>query len=193
MEYYLVFEKGEIVKFLYHKEEGFPLVFRNSEGIDQALEYEDVTLLENQKGNKLRFNFCYENDILLTEDIDLKGTKVKLNEPSIWIDDDDNLFIKEDERDGVPYVASLKSGEGAYIPLTDLETSKEEDSVEDIEFEVGDIVKVKQGRENGGAVGYAKITHFKSHDNVVELEGTDNDGIFSDGYVNAIKNLEKIK
>ena len=64
---------------------------------------------------------------------------------------------------------------------------------DDSSFQVGEIVKVKQGRENGGAVGYAKITHFKSHDNVVELEGTDDDGIFSDGYVNVIKNLEKIK
>lgn len=194
MKYYLGFKKGEIVKFLFHREEGLPLplMFRNSKGIDQALEYEDVTLLENQKGNKLRFNFCYENDILLTEDTSLKGTKVKLNEPSMWIIDDDNLFIEEDESDGVPYVASLKSGKGAYISLKHLETSKE-DSVEDIEFEVGDIVKVKRGKENGGAVGYAKITHFKCYDNVVELEGADVDGRFSDGYVNAIKNLEKIK
>ena len=195
MKYCLGFKKGEIVKFLLHRGEGLPLplMFRNSKGIDQALEYEDVTLLENQKGNKLRFNFCYENDILLTEDTSLKGTKVNLTEHSAWIDDDDNLFIEEDESDGVPYVASLKSGKGAYISLEHLETSKEEDSVEDIEFEVGDIVKVKQGKENGGAVGYAKITHIRCSTGVAELEGTDNDGIFSDGYVNAIRNLEKIK
>ena len=195
MKYYLGFKKGEIVKFLFHREEGLPLplVFRNSKGIDQSLNYEDVTKIDNQEGMLRKFDFCESNGILLTETTDLKGTKVKLNELSIWIDDDDNLFIEEDERDGVPYVASLKSGEGAYIPLIDLEISKEEDSVEGFEFEVGDIVKVKQGRENGGAVGYAKITHFKCYDNVVELEGTDVDGRFSDGYVNAVKNLEKIK
>ena len=80
MEYYLEFKKGDIVKFLYHLEDEVPLLFRNSEGIEQALEHEDVTLLKNQEGNKLRFNFCYENDILLTEDTSLKGTKVNLTE-----------------------------------------------------------------------------------------------------------------
>src|SRR5699024_2210160 len=33
MEYYLGFDKGEIVKFLFHKEESLPLKFRNSEGV----------------------------------------------------------------------------------------------------------------------------------------------------------------
>ncbi|MDN6721594.1 MAG: hypothetical protein L0L52_05080 [Staphylococcus equorum] len=191
MEYYLGFEKGEIVKFLYHREEGIPLplVFINSEGIDQTLEYEDVTLLENQEGNKLRFNFCYENDILLTEDTSLKGTKVNLTEHSVWIEDDESLVIHTDCDDGIPYILSNKSGKGAFISLENLEKR----AFNTPSFEIGEIVKVKQGRENGGAVGYAKITHFKSHDNVIELEGTDDDGIFSDGYVNAIKNLEKIK
>lgn len=191
MEYYLGFKKGEVVKFLYHREEGIPLplVFINSEGIDQAVEYEDVTLLKKQDGNKLRFNFCYENDILLTEDTSLKGTKVNLTEHSVWIEDDESLVIHTDCDDGIPYILSNESGKGAFISLENLEERKEDAP----SFEVGEVVKVKLGRENGGAVGYAKITHFKSHDNVVELEGTDDDGIFSDGYVNAIRNLEKIK
>lgn len=193
MEYYLGFKKGEIVKFLFHVEGGLPLMFINSEGADQAVEHEDVTLLKNQEENKLRFNFCYENDILLTEDTSLKGTKVNLTKHSVWIEDDESLVIHTDCDDGIPYVLSSKSGEGAFISLGNLET-RESDTLQDTpSFEVGEIVKVKQGRENGGAVGYAKITHFKCHDDVVELEGTDNDGIFSDGYVNTIKNLEKIK
>ena len=193
MSYYHCFDKGDIIKFSHKQSSRYSLMFENSEGKLQSLNYEDVTKIDNQEGMLRKFDFCESNGILLTETTDLKGTKVKLNEPSMWIIDDDNLFIEEDESDGVPYVASLESGKGAYISLKHLETSKEEDSVEDIEFEVGDIVKVKQGKENGGAVGYAKITHFKCYDNLVELEGTDNDGIFSDGYVNAIRNLEKIK
>lgn len=122
---------------------------------------------------------------------DLKGTKVKLNESSIWIDDDNNLFVEEDESDGIPYVTSLKSGEGAYISLAHLELSKEKAFV--VNFQAGEIVKVKQGKENGGAVGYAKITRLREDGRIVELEGTDVDGRFSNGYVNAIKNLEKIK
>ena len=37
MEYYLGFEKGEIVKFLFHREESLPLKFRNSEGVEQEI------------------------------------------------------------------------------------------------------------------------------------------------------------
>src|SRR5699024_5647519 len=48
MEYYLGFEKGEIVKFLFHREESLPLKFRNSEGVEQGIRFEDVTRLENQ-------------------------------------------------------------------------------------------------------------------------------------------------
>lgn len=87
----------------------------------------------------------------------------------------------------------LMEFEGTYSELLKVVDEWSKSGVEDIEFEVGDIVKVRQGKENGGAIGYAKITHIRYSTGVAELEGTDNDGIFSDGYVNAIRNLEKIK
>lgn len=191
MSYVHYFDKDDIIKFSHEQSSRYSLMFENSEGTLQSLNYEDVTKIDNQEGMLRKFDFCKRNNILLTEITDLKGKKVKLNEPSIWIDDDDNLFIEEDEGDGVPYITSLQSSEGAYISLAHLELSKEEDSL--VSFQVGEIVKVQQGKENGGAVGYAKITHIRYNEKVVELEGTDVDGTFSNGYVNAIRNLEKIK
>src|SRR5699024_5303464 len=88
MEYYLGFDKGEIVKFLFHREESLTLKFRNSEGVEQGIRFEDVTKLENQEGNSKKFDFCAKNDILFTEDTNLKGTKVSLTEDSKWIGDD---------------------------------------------------------------------------------------------------------
>src|SRR5699024_1266433 len=164
-EYYLGFEKGEIVKFLFHREEILPLKFRNSEGVEQGIRFEDVTRLENQEGNSKRFDFCAKNNILFTEDTDLEKTKVSLTKDSNWIEDDGSLIIHADCADGIPYIVSKNSGDGAFVDLSKLKLRTKEDAPS---FEVGEVVKVKQGRENGGAVGYAKITHFKSHDNVVE-------------------------
>src|SRR5699024_6697496 len=93
MEYYLGFDKGEIVKFLFYREEGLPLMFKNSEGIEQVMRLEDVTKLENQEGNSRKFDFCAKNNILFTEDTNLKGTKVSLTEDSVWIEDDGSLII----------------------------------------------------------------------------------------------------
>ena len=100
MYYHLEFEKGEIVKSLFYREEGLPLMFKNSEGIEQAMRLEDVTLLENQKGNSRKFDFCAKNNILFTEDTNLKGTKVSLTEDSVWIEDDGSLIIDIDCEDG---------------------------------------------------------------------------------------------
>ena len=68
MEYYLGFDKGEIVKFLFHKEEGLPLEFKNSQGIEQGVKLEDVTKLGDQEANSKKFDFCAKNNILFTED-----------------------------------------------------------------------------------------------------------------------------
>lgn len=188
MEYYLEFKKGEIVKFLYHREEGIPLplVFINSEGKDQTLEYEDVTLLENQEGNKLRFNFCYENDILFTEDTSLKGTKVNLTKHSVWIEDDESLVIHTDCDDGIPYILSNKSGEGAFISLRDLKKRNKDIP----SFEIGETVEVKEGRAHSGAVGYAILTDI--HDDEVILQGFNKHGDFLDSWHNSIDNIEKV-
>lgn len=186
MEYYLGFKKGEIVKFLFHREDSSRLEFRNSEGTNQAIEHEDVTLLENQEGNKLRFNFCYENDILLTEDTSLKGTKVNLTEHSAWIEDDESLVINTDCDDGIPYIKSNKSGYGAFISLGNLEKRKEDTP----SFEVGETVEVKEGKDLSGAVGYAILADIRE-DNVV-LQGFNKHREFLDSWYNNIDNIKKV-
>ena len=190
MEYCLGFKKGEIVKFLFHEENDLLLVFRNSEGIDQAVEYEDVTLLENQEGNKLRFNFCYENDILFTEDTSLKGTKVNLAKQSSWIEDDGSLIINTDCDDGIPYIKSNKSGYGAFISLEKLE-KRESDTLQDTpSFEIGEVVEVKEGKDCSGAVGYAILTDIEERE--VILQGFNKDGEFFDSWHNNIDNIKKV-
>ena len=190
MEYCLGFKKGEIVKFLFHEENDLLLVFRNSEGIDQAVEYEDVTLLENQEGNKLRFNFCYENDILFTEDTSLKGTKVNLTKQSSWMEDDGSLIINTDCDDGIPYIKSNKSGYGAFIRLEKLE-KRESDTLQDTpSFEIGEVVEVKEGKDCSGAVGYAILTDIEERD--VILQGFNKDGEFFDSWHNNIDNIKKV-
>lgn len=190
MEYCLGFKKGEIVKFLFHEENDLLLAFRNSEGIDQAVEYEDVTLLENQEGNKLRFNFCYENDILFTEDTSLKGTKVNLTKQSSWIEDDGSLIINTDCDDGIPYIKSNKSGYGAFISLEKLE-KRESDTLQDTpSFEIGEVVEVKEGKDCSGAVGYAILTDIEERE--VILQGFNKDGEFFDSWHNNIDNIKKV-
>lgn len=186
MEYYLGFKKGEIVKFLFHLENGLPLEFKNSKDIDQAVEYEDVTLLENQEGNKLRFNFCYENDILLTEDTSLKGTKVNLTKDSVWIEDDESLVIHTDCDDGIPYILSNKSGEGAFISLRDLKKRNKDIP----SFEIGETVEVKEGKSCYGAAGYAVLVDIKEDE--IILQGFDKDGNFSSTWHNNIDNIKKV-
>src|SRR5699024_10764519 len=167
-EYYLGFEKGEIVKFLFHKEESLPLKFRNSEGVEQGIRFEDVTRLENQEGNSKRFDFCAKNNILFTEDTDLEKTKVSLTKDSSWIEDDGSLIIHADCADGIPYIVSKNSGDGAFVELSGLKLRTEEDVPN---LEVGDYVKVKEGKECGGAKGFAIVTDIE--DDNVRLKGID--------------------
>lgn len=186
MGYYLGFDKGEIVKFLFHREEGLPLMFRNSKCIEQAVEYEDVTRLKNQEGTKLRFDFCYKNDILFTEKTSLKGIEVDLTKQSSWIEDDGSLVIETDCDDGIPYIKSKKSGHGAFISLENLETRKEDVP----SFKIGETVEVKEGKSCSGAVGYAILEDIKEDE--IILKGFNKDGDFSDTWHNDIKSIKKV-
>lgn len=187
MEYYLDFDKGEIVKFLFHKDTGLPLMFVNSKDVEQALTFEDVTVLENQEGNSRKFDFCAKNDILFTEDTNLKGTKVSLTEGSDWIEDDGSLIIHADCADGIPYIVSNNSGDGAFVELSKLKLRTEEDI---LNLKVGDYVRVKKGREHLGAKGFAIVTGIEDGD--VILKGIDEYGSYSEGWINNANNVIKI-
>lgn len=187
MEYYLGFDKGEIVKFLFHREDGLSLMFTNSEGIEQAVELEDVTVLENQEGNSRKFDFCAKNDILFTEDVNLKGTKVSLTEDSDWIEDDGSLIIHADCADGIPYIVSNNSGDGAFVELSKLKLRTEEDI---LNLKVGDYVIVKEGKEHDGAKGFAIITGIEDGD--VYLKGINIHGDYSEEWINNANNVIKI-
>lgn len=186
MEYYLEFEKGEIIKFLSYADDDFHLIFENSKGIAQLVVFEDVTLLKNQEGNKLRFNFCYENDILLTEDTSLKGTKVNLTEQPVWIEDDESLVIHTDCDDGIPYIVSSKTGDDAFVSLEKLEKRNQDTP----SFEIGETVEVKEGKDCSGAVGYAILTDIEEDE--IILQGFNKDGEFFDSWHNNIDNIKKV-
>src|SRR5699024_236129 len=187
MEYYLGFDKGEIVKFLFYREEGLPLMFKNSEGIEQVMRLEDVTKLENQEGNSRKFDFCAKNNILFTEDTNLKGTKVSLTEDSVWIEDDGSLIIDRDCADGIPYVKSNNSGYGAFVDLSKLKLRTKEYTQS---LEIGDYVKVKEGEEYGGAKGFAIVTDIEG-DNV-RLKGIDENSYYRETWINSVDNVIKI-
>lgn len=187
MEYYLDFDKGEIVKFLLHKDTGLPLMFVNSKDVEQALTFEDVTVLENQEGNSRKFDFCAKNDILFTEDTNLKGTKVSLTEGSDWIEDDGSLIIHADCADGIPYIVSNNSGDGAFVELSKLKLRTEEDT---LNLKVGDYVRVKEGEEHFGAKGFAIIAGIEDGD--VYLKGINIDGDYSEEWINNANNVIKI-
>ena len=187
MDYYLEFEKGEVIRFLSYGEDDFSLIFENSKGVEQLVKYEDVTLLENQEGNKLRFNFCYENDILFTEDTSLKGTKVNLTKQSSWIEDDGSLIINTDCDDGIPYIKSNKSGYGAFVVLSKLKLRTKEYTQS---LEIGDYVKVKEGKECGGAKGFAIVAD--TEENNIYLKGIDADGKYRETWINNVNNVIKI-
>lgn len=187
MEYYLDFDKGEIVKFLFHKDASLPLMFVNSKDVEQALTFEDVTVLENQEGNSRKFDFCTKNDIPFTEDTNLKGIKVSLTEGSDWIEDDGSLIIHADCADGIPYIVSNNSGDGAFVELSKLKLRTEEDT---LNLKVGDYVRVKEGREHLGAKGFAIVTGIEDGD--VILKGIDEYGSYSEGWINNANNVIKI-
>lgn len=186
MEYYLDFDKGEIVKFLFHKDCGLPLMFVNSKNVEQALSFEDVTVLENQEGNSRKFDFCAKNDVLFKEDTSLKGTKVNLTEHSVWIEDDNSLVIHTDCDDGVPYILSNKSGEGAFISLRDLKKRNKDIP----SFKIGETVEVKEGKDRSGAVGYAILTEIEEDE--IILKGFNKYGDFSSAWHNSIGSIKKV-
>lgn len=186
-KYYLDFDKGEIVRFLFHKDVGLPLMFKNSAGNEQALRLEDVTKLENQEGNSLKFDFCTNNGILFTETTDLEETKVNLTKSNEWIVDDGFLIIDTDCEDGIPYVKSYESGYGAYIGLDSLKLRTEEDAPS---LKVGDYVKVKKGKEYSGAKGLAIVAEIE--EDRVRLKGIDTNGRYSETWVNKVSNVIKI-
>ena len=187
MEYYLGFDKGEIVKFLFHREESLPLKFRNSEGVEQGIRFEDVTRLENQEGNSKRFNFCAKSNILFTEDTDLEKTKVSLTKDSSWIEDDGSLIIHADCADGIPYIVSKNSGDGAFVDLSKLKLRTKEYTPN---IKAGDYVKVKEGKECGGAKGFAIVTDIEG-DNV-RLKGIDENSYYRETWINSVDNVIKI-
>lgn len=187
MEYYSNFDKGEIVKFLYHKDIGLPLMFKNSEGYEQALRFEDVTLLKSQEGNSRKFDFCAKNNILFTKDTSLKGTKVNLTKDSVWIEDDGSLIIDIDCEDGLPYVKSNDSGYGAFVDLSKLKLRTKEYTQS---LEIGDYVKVKEGKEYGGAKGFAIVTNIE--DDNVRLKGIDVNSDYRETWINSVDNVIKI-
>ena len=187
MEYYLNFDKGEIVKFLYHTDIGLPLMFKNSEGYEQALRFEDVTLLKSQEGNSRKFDFCAKNNILFTKDTSLKGTKVNLTKDSVWIEDDGSLIIDIDCEDGLPYVKSNNSGYGAFVNLSKLKLRTKEYTQS---LEIGDYVKVKEGKEYGGAKGFAIVTNIE--DDNVRLKGIDVNSDYRETWINSVDNVIKI-
>ena len=187
MEYYLGFDKGEIVKFLSHEDGNLPLMFVNSKDKEQSLKLEDVTKLENQEGNSRKFDFCAKNNILFTEDTNLKGTKVSLTEGSGWIEDDGSLIIHADCADGIPYIVSNNSGDGAFVELSKLKLRTEEDT---LNLKVGDYVRVKEGREHLGAKGFAIVTGIEDGD--VILKGIDEYGSYSEEWINNANNVIKI-
>lgn len=187
MDYYLGFDKGEIVKFLFHKKGDLPLMFVNSKDKEQALRLEDVTKLEDQEGNSKKFDFCAKNDILFTEKTNLEGTKVSLIGHFRWIEDDGFLIISTDCEDGIPYVVSTNSGEGAFVDLSKLKLRTEEDAPS---LKVGDYVKVKKGKEYSGAKGLAIVAEIE--EDRVRLKGIDTNGRYSETWVNKVSNVIKI-
>src|SRR5699024_7657341 len=187
MEYYLGFYIGEIVIFLFHREESLPLKFRNSEGVEQGIRYEDVTRLENQEGNSKSFDFCAKNNILFTEDTDLEKTKVSLTKDSNWIEDDGSLIIHADCADGIPYIVSKNSGDGAFVDLSKLKLRTKEYTPN---IKAGDYVKVKEGKECGGAKGFAIVTDIE--DDNVRLKGIDVNSDYRETWINSVDNVIKI-
>ena len=187
MEYYLDFDKGEIVKFLFSKDTVLPLMCVNSKDVEQALTFEDVTVLENQEGNSRKFDFCAKNNILFTEDTNLKGTKVSLTEGSDWIEDDGSLIIHADCADGIPYIVSNNSGDGAFVDLSKLKLRTKEYAPN---IKAGDYVKVKEGKECGGAKGFAIVED--TEENNIYLKGIDADGKYRETWINNVNNVIKI-
>ena len=185
--YYLSYDKGTVVEFIEFDGSILPYYFTDSNGKTQYMERKDFDILEEQEGTKKRFEFAELSKILLTEDTSLKGTKVSLTEDSKWIGDDGSLTIYRDCADGIPYIVSDNSGNGAFVELSGLKLRTEEDAPS---LEVGDYIKVKEGREYGGAKGFAIVTNIEG-DNIY-LKGVDANSKYKETWINKANNVIKI-
>ena len=185
--YYLSYDKGTVVEFIEFDGSILPYCFTDSNGKTQYMERKDFDILENQEGNSKRFDFCAKNNILFTEDTDLEKTKVSLTKDSSWIEDDGSLIIDIDYEDGLPYVKSNNSGYGAFVDLSKLKLRTKEYTQS---LEIGDYVKVKEGKECGGAKGFAIVTNIE--DDNVRLKGIDVNSDYRETWINSVDNVIKI-
>lgn len=184
-DYYLKYDKGTIIEFIEFEDDYLPYCFTDSKGEIQYMDRKDFDILEEQRGTKKRFEFAKSSKILLTEDTDFAGVEVKLVEESTFIEDDENLFIAIDDKDGIPLIRREKDAKRSYEDIDKF--IQKEDSTEKIE--VGDAVKVKEGKERRGAKGIAVVSDIVGED--VYLKGYDKFGKYDEEWINNIKNVTK--
>lgn len=184
-DYFLKYDKGTIIKFVEFDDDYLPYCFTDSKGAIQYMDRKDFDILEEQRGTKKRFEFAKSSKILLTEDTDFAGTKVKLIEKSPFIKDDGYLFIGVDDKDGVPLIRRERDAKRCCEDIDKF--IRKENSTEKIE--VGDAVKVKEGKERRGAKGIAVVSDIVGED--VYLKGYDKFGKYDEEWINNIKNVTK--
>lgn len=184
-DYFLKYDKGTIIKFVEFDDDYLPYCFTDSKGAIQYMDRKDFDILEEQRGTKKRFEFAKSSKILLTEDTDFAGTKVKLIEKSPFIKDDGYLFIGVDDKDGVPLIRREKDAKYAFENIEKF--VQKENFTEDIK--VGDAVKVIEGKERRGAKGIAVVSDIVGED--VYLKGYDKFGKYDEEWINNIKNVTK--
>ena len=183
--YYLSYDKGTVIEFIDFEEDDLPYYFTDSNGYPQYMERKDFDILKEQKETKRRFEFAKSSKILLTKDTDFTNTKVRLIGESSLIKDDGHLFIRNDDEDGIPLVKSEENGTNAFEFIDKF--VQREDFTEDIE--VGDSVKVGEGKEHGGAKGIAVVSDVVGTE--VYLKGYNSLGSYSETWINNIKNVTK--
>ena len=184
-DYFLKYDKGTIIEFIEFEDDYLPYCFTDSKGEIQYMDRKDFDILEEQRGTKKRFEFAKSSKILLTEDTDFAGTKVKLIEKSPFIKDDGYLFISVDDKDGVPLIKREKDAKYAFENIEKF--VQKENFTEDIK--VGDAVKVIEGKERRGAKGIAVVSDIVGED--VYLKGYDKFGKYDEEWINNIKNVTK--
>ena len=120
---------------------------------------------------------------------DFRNTKVKVLED---IEDEYGDIVKEGTITGD---VTVLAGEDLYIEnvfvrpkdFKKLEILTEEDVPN---LEVGDYVKVKEGKEYGGAKGFAIVANIEDGD--VRLKGIDTNGKYRETWINKANNVIKI-
>lgn len=180
-DYCLSYDKGTVIEFIDFEGDELPYYFTDSNGYPQYMERKDFDILEEQVGTKRRFKFAESSKILLTKDTDFTDTKVKLIGESTLIKDDGHLVIDSDDEDGIPLIKSEKDGTNAFEYIEKF-TKRES-------IEVGDTVKVGEGKEHLGAKGIAVVSDIVGTN--VYLKGYDSLGEYSETWINNIKNVTK--